>query len=105
MDDIERIPNEIFKEADLKLDKLLLNFLVAASQHSINKGPWVQATSTVFSTKILERALKNHADALNASAKASEKHAANLTYATWALVFATIVLGIVSMLPVFGVGK
>ena len=99
MDEFERIPREIFDEAGMDLDERLLNFMVAAAQHSQFKGPWVQATATVFSSKVLEAALNKHATALTASADAAERPAASLARATWALVLATVVLGLVAAIP------
>ena len=48
-------------------------------------------------TTILKQALAAHAEALNKSAKASEKHAKSLTWATWALFGATLALVIVAI--------
>lgn len=41
-------------------------------------------------TATLQTTLREHAEALVRSAEASEKHAKSLTYATWALVAATV---------------
>lgn len=60
-------------------------------------GDW-STVSAIYSVKILERALACHAEALNRSAAASERHAAGLKWATVALVLATIGLGIVTLL-------
>jgi hypothetical protein len=49
----------------------------------------------------LEGALANHAEALVKSAKASERHANSLKWATWALVVATIGLVFVAVLQLF----
>ena len=38
----------------------------------------------------LDRALANHAEALNESARASDRHASSLKWATWALFLATV---------------
>jgi hypothetical protein len=94
--DLEKIPQEIFDEANLKLDDRMKNFLVAAGLSTIGeeRTGWAIATSAVFSSKTIERSLNEHAKALNESSKASEKHAASLTRATWVLGFATIMLAI-----------
>jgi len=55
------------------------------------------AMAPVFMGILLRRALAEHAAALIKSAEASEKHAASVKWATWALVVATAVLAVVSL--------
>jgi hypothetical protein len=50
-------------------------------------------------TESLRKALTDHADALIKSAHASEKYARSLNFATWALVAATVVLAIITAIP------
>ena len=101
--DIERIPQEIFEEAKLKLDDRMKNFLVTAGLHntSENHTGWAIATSAIFSSEMIERSLNEHAKALIESARASEKHAVSLTRATWVLGFATIVLAILTGITLY----
>ena len=98
MDDTERVPIEIFEEAELALGERLRNFLVSAAEHSERKGPWVQATSAVFASKLLEASLSRHAKALISAAEASDRYARSLARATWALVLATGVLALLTAL-------
>lgn len=55
--------------------------------------------SDFYLADTLERSLTVHANALNKSAEAAEKHARSLTRATWALVGATIILTVVTGIP------
>jgi hypothetical protein len=62
---------------------------------------WGVTTSTLYSTKLLDRALAKHSDALIAAAEASDRYAKNLVKATWALVIATAVLAIATIVLLF----
>ncbi len=88
-------------------------FLVRSS----NKDPdtFFVVASGLYSSKILERSLAKHAEALVKSAEASEKytvalvrsaeasekHTANLTRATWILAAATVGLLVATIVLVF----
>ena len=64
-------------------------------------GDW-SALTALYSAKVLERAPANHAEALNRSAAASERHARGLKLATWALVAVTVALVLLTVLvPLF----
>jgi hypothetical protein len=52
-------------------------------------------------TESLERAFADHAEALDRSAKASDKHASSLKWATWALAFATSGLVFIAIIQLF----
>lgn len=101
--DISSIPKEIFKEAGIDLNERVLNFIVAAARNSqdFDHPSWTNSISTIYFSKMVERSLKNHADALNHTAEASEKYARQLALATWVLVFATFVLAFVSAISLF----
>jgi hypothetical protein len=100
--DIGGIPKEIFKEAGIELNERVLNFFEAAAKNSIDfdHGSWINSITTIYFSKMVERSLRDHADALNRTAKASEKYTRQLAFATWALVFATIVLAIITAIAV-----
>jgi hypothetical protein len=102
--DLDRIPQEIFDEGSLKLDDRMKNFFVTAGLRntSEDRTGWAIAVSAVFASKIIERSLSQHAQALNESARASERHAASLTKATWVLGFATIMLTIFTGVALYG---
>src|SRR5262245_20567249 len=59
------------------------------------------ASSVASLTSALEHALANHAEALRAAAKSSEKYARGLNYATWALVLATLVLAAIGIVTIY----
>jgi hypothetical protein len=59
------------------------------------------ATAVKSLTDELERGLINHAEALKAAAKASERYARGLNWATWALVAVTAALVLVTCLQVW----
>jgi CHASE3 domain sensor protein len=61
-------------------------------------GQSVQAQGVGLSEK-LDNASQRVADALDRASAASERHAKNLAWATWALVIATVVLVVVTILP------
>jgi len=96
--DIENVPKEIFKEAGIDLNDRVLNFFHVAAKNSVDfdHPSWSNSISTVYFSKMVERSLKEHSNALNRSANASEKYSRQLSIATWALVFATFVLGIIT---------
>jgi hypothetical protein len=80
-----------------------------------NKDRFFIVTSELYSSKLLERSLVKHADALVKSAEASEKytiamvksaeaserHASSLTLATWVLAIATIGLVVATIVLVW----
>ncbi len=51
-----------------------------------------RVASEVLLAKTISQAMAEHAGALQAGARASEKHARSLTHATWALFAATVAL-------------
>jgi hypothetical protein len=99
----------IFSDAGLELSEADKTFIREAD----NAAPIaaVEAMSLMYSAKMNEKALTNHAAALVRSAEASEKysaalvrsadasekHAANLKRATWALVVATVLVACVAI--------
>lgn len=80
-----------------------------------NRDRFFVVASELYSSKLLERSLSKHADALVASAEASEKysialvksaeaserHASNLTRATWILAGATIGIVVATIMLVW----
>ena len=103
MRDKERVPKELFGEAGLEIGDRTLNFIVTAGTPNIHdeRAGWSYATSSIYLSKYLERSLEKHAEALLKAAKASEKHAASLKYATWALVGATLILAMITLIGFF----
>lgn len=57
--------------------------------------------ASLYPAKLLESALKEHAQALARAAEASDRYARSLTWATWALVAVTFLLVIVTALSVY----
>ena len=102
------MPNQLTKElwqsAGFTISPHEEKFLDNVDQ--THKDSLGQISSGLYATRVLQRALADHATALvdsaeasekhaaslTRSAEASEKHAASLTRATWALVAATIKL-------------
>ncbi len=91
-----KISEVLFEKADLTLDEETKNFLKTAGLNETGITSWSIAASAIYSSKLTERALSKHSDALIESAKASEKHAISLTRATWVLAGATILLAIIT---------
>ena len=102
MDDIDRIPKEIFSELNLEIGDRLHNFFVKAGKKNIyDEIPgWSNVISMILSAKIIERSLTQHAEALTRSAQASEKHARSMVFVTWVLVAATVLLAIITALSI-----
>lgn len=69
----------------------------AALRHKELDNEMAQAIFVLYSSKLLESALQDHASALTRSAEASERHASSLKWATWALVTVTAALVIVTI--------
>lgn len=103
MDCFDDLSGKIFSEANLPLGQRAKDFLHGAIEHPANKIVWFQASSTVFAAKLLQVAHQNHADALNTSAEASDRHARSLSVATWVLASAVAALVPVTVLTALGV--
>ncbi len=103
MADLYNITSDLFAEAKLDFDPQLADFCMTARQvdRTENRDAWTVATSAVFSAKMNERALGEHAAALREAAKASDRHAASLVWATRILAAATIVLVVATFVLAF----
>lgn len=89
----------LFESAGLKYTKEeddLINMADTGTTKTISRASVI---SQLYSASLMDAALKEHAEALNMSAKASEKHEKSLTRATWTLFGATIALFIAAILP------
>lgn len=53
---------------------------------------WSETTVAIYTARMSERSLNNHAEALKEATKASEKYTKRLVWATWALAIVTAVL-------------
>ena len=62
-----------------------------------NRDTWAITASTLYSAKLIESALSQHASALKEAAKSSDRHAKSLSFATWVLAFATTILAIATI--------
>lgn len=69
----------------------------AASDGRTSHATGALVASEFYLAKTLRAALMAHANALNTSAQASEKHARSLTRATWALTAGTIIMAIATV--------
>lgn len=103
VEELERIPKELFDQYNLELDDKLLNFFIFAGRKKVSEevSSWSNSIASILSAIVLERSLKNHAAALTKSAHASEKLSQSLTMATWALFFATLMLVIITVVALF----
>ena len=63
-------------------------------------GAGVEATSLVYTSRLLEKALRRHAEALIMAANASDRYARRLVWATWALVAATAALVVTTIVSI-----
>ena len=62
MGDEVRIPRELFEEYRIDFPGVLENFLVDAANFSHNKPNWVFATSVIFASEVLAKALNEHSN-------------------------------------------
>jgi len=87
---LPEIATEMMEAAEFQLSPEELEFLTTAS----NRWPeaWSQSASTLYASKLLGRALEEHANALIRSTSALKEHSAKLARATWVVAGATIVL-------------
>jgi hypothetical protein len=95
MPHVSKATQEAFHANDLKLLEREGNLLDTAELIP-NTATATSAALGLLAARLLERSLKDHAEALVRSAEASDRHAASLKWATWALVGATVLLVIVS---------
>ena len=99
-EDHRQIVEMLFAGEGLELDDGLKAFL-ASTDVTDTYYAWAGQTASIFSARLAERALKNHAVALIQWAKASERHAASLTFGTWVLAAATVLLAIATIALIF----
>ena len=90
MSNLPEISTAMMKSADFDLSLEELAFITTSS----TRWPetWAHATTTLYTSKLLERALEKHAAALNLATKASEAHAAKLARVTWVLTGVAVLL-------------
>ena len=92
------VSEDLMKAADLNYSVEEKKFIdILANQVRGQSIQWGLATSTLYSTKLLDRALTKHSDALTRAAEASDHYARNLVGATWALFAATTVLAVATI--------
>jgi hypothetical protein len=72
-------------------NRMIIGSQIFAAHKTKIAGENLAASMTVLA-EALKEGLNNHADALRAAAKSSDKHARSLNFATWALVAATALL-------------
>src|SRR5262245_19097816 len=84
---------KMFDEAGLELSPEEFDNLNNAQQWP---QAFVNATYTLYSSKMLAKSLHDHQEALNNAATASDKHGASLKGATRALVIVTLGLVIIA---------
>jgi len=61
------------------------------------KDTWSETVASLYAARVLDASLNSHALALVRSADASDRISRRLVIATWALVFATVVLAIATV--------
>jgi len=91
-----KIIEALFEKTGLVLDEETKHFLETAGLNQTGITSWAIASSAIYSSKLTERALSQHSEALIKAAKASEKHAASLKWATWVLAGATVLLAVIT---------
>lgn len=90
MDDRLRISDELFDKAEIDVTYEETNFL--AEVNRTHKDSWGRVTASIYSSKLLERALTNHSQALIRQAESSDRYTVSMQRASWILAIATIVL-------------
>jgi hypothetical protein len=86
---------KMFEEAGLELTAEETESLNHAQQWP---SAFVEATYTLYASKMMAKALQTHTEALNNAAKASNKYAGSVKGAAWALLIVT--LGLVAIVGV-----
>jgi len=81
---LHNLPKEVFNELNLDLGDYLHNFFNRSGRKSIDYDipGWSISVYSALSARLIEKGLIQHSEALVESAKASEKHARSLTFAT-----------------------
>lgn len=93
------VSDELMRAADLSYSSEEKSFIDTLANQQ--RDQWGSAASTLYSTKLLERALIKHAAALIKAADASDRYASRLVTATWALVAVTVVLALATIALIF----
>ncbi len=102
MADLYAVTKGLFEKEGLIFEDWISDLcMTAVRDDTENRDAWTVATSAVFSAKMNERALKEHSAALKEAAKASDRHATSLVWATRILAAATIVLVIATFVLAF----
>lgn len=94
MSDYHKLSEAKFNVAGLPLSKEELDFIRATDQWP---EAWVIASSSLYSSKILEQALGKHVAALRESSDAANRYSRGLRNATRWLVVATIILALATI--------
>lgn len=94
--DLHTISLDLMRSRKLEVSDEESRFF-AALRHKELENEMAQAIFALYSAKLLESALQDHARALTKSAEASEQHASSLKWATWALVAVTAALVFVTV--------
>lgn len=80
---------KLFEGEELPLSDLEREVLEKSNQEA---GPGSQAVFSLYSARISQRAIREHAQALRGAAAAASEHSKTLVRATWWLAVATVVL-------------
>lgn len=98
MPDMREIATDMMTTAELELSPEELEFVTTSAYRY--PETWAPSTSTLYSSKVLGRALEKHAAALIQSAEAAKEHTARLATATLVLAGASIVLAFLTFVLV-----
>lgn len=93
--DIQNV-ERLLRDAGLEVSEAEMQFLERAK--GIHQDSFTRVASTFYSSKVMDRALDNHAKALLKYAKASDTYAESISKATWVLAAATIALFIATVI-------
>ncbi|KAA3642345.1 MAG: hypothetical protein DWQ07_25260 [Chloroflexi bacterium] len=88
----------LFSESGLELTKAEQQIIRVSETGTTSDISKTRTISSIYQAKLMEKALLAHAAALNRAAAASDKYARSLTWATWALVAATVGLIVVALI-------
>ena len=92
--DIQNV-ERLLRDAGLEVSEAEKQFLERAEH--IHPDSFTRVASTFYSSKVMDRALDKHANALLEYAKASDTYAKSVARATWVLAAATIALVIATV--------
>ena len=85
---------QLLQATKLSFHEAELDYLASMHDHTDQQ---VLVAFNLYTSRIIQEALGQHAGALVRSAEASDRHAKSLTLATWVLAAATIVLAMATI--------